>query len=359
MEEKQTMSRTNSKRQKRRKKKKRTLSFIGLGLLIVFLGVASVLAYGYWKFDDFISRVSESGSAAQVNAAANGSDPSLPDPQNEKHTEKPFAVAIIGMDTRASSGGMNTDVIMVGIIDPEDKDVHLLSIPRDTKVEIPGYSGYRKINSAYALGDSKRRSQEREGKAVTENGFTLVKKTLSEFLGIPIHFHVQVDFDGFVEVVDAVGGVKVNVSRSMQYDDPYDGTSIHIRAGEQELDGENALGYVRHRLDNRGESYQSSDFERNARQQEVIKAVIDKLVSFKGLSRVEKVIDAVAENVSTNLSPSQLKKLTRDFITFRPSDLMSIENHAYWDSRQSFTVIPEDSLSEIQQQLQVLLKLDE
>lgn len=357
MEEKQTMSRTRSKRQKRRKRKKRFLSSLGIGTLLVFLGIACIVGYGYWKMDQIFNKVSETVGGNPANAASAVS-PSLTGPQNEKETEKPFAIALIGTDTRAGGGGLNTDVLMVAVVDPKDKAVQLLSIPRDTKVEVPGYSGYRKVNSAYALGESTRSKQERKGEEITENGYSLVKKTLAEFLDIPIHYHVQIDFEGFVQVVDAVNGVKVNVKRSMQYDDDIDGTHIHIKAGEQVLDGANALGYVRHRLDNRGESYYSSDFERNERQQEVIKGILDKLISFQGVTKLDDVMDAITDNVSTNLSPNQLKKLTKSFITLKPSEIATIENHAYWDSRQSFTVFPEENLKEIRQHLREFLKLE-
>ncbi|GAA0350615.1 LCP family protein [Bacillus horti] len=353
MEENRTVSRTRSKRRKLKQKKKKRLTIVGISFLIIFLGAITVFGFFYSKLDQLFAGISETKSSTGQSANAATLDPSLTPVDRNK--DEPFAVAIMGTDGRAGGGGYNTDVLLVAVVDPNDKGITMLSIPRDTKAEIPGYSGYRKVNSAYAYGELKRASQERNGEMITETGPSLVKKTLSNLLDIPIDFHVQIGFDGFVDVVDAVDGVRVNVSRSMQYDDPIDGTHIRLEPGEQTLDGKNALDYVRHRLDNRGVSYYSSDFERNERQQEVIRAVIGKLLSIQGMTNLDNVIEAIADNVSTNFTSEQLMELTRSFVSLRTPQISSIETDAYWDSSQSYTIIPESNLIEIRQQLKELL----
>lgn len=240
---------------------------------------------------------------------------------------------------------------MVVVIDQDEKHVHLLSIPRDTKIQIPGYSGYRKANSAFALGEIKRNMQERNGETVTETGASLVIDMLEEYLEIPIDHYVHVGFQAVIDVIDAVGGVTIDVERSMIYDDPVDGTSIRINPGRQTLDGKNALDYVRHRLDNRGPAYYSSDFERNERQQKVIRAVADKVLSVEGVLNIEKIIEAATENIETSLTPDQMIRLAWDLKSLSSDNIFSIDNEAFWDSQQAFTIIPESRLAEIRAEL--------
>lgn len=106
---------------------------------------------------------------------------------------------------------MNTDVMIVAVANPTTKKVTMVSIPRDTRVKIQGYRGYHKINAVYAKGEVERRQAERNGQVPTETGETLVKKTLSGVLGIPIEHYISIDFEGFRSVIDELGGVEVNV----------------------------------------------------------------------------------------------------------------------------------------------------
>jgi LCP family protein required for cell wall assembly len=359
MENKQELNRSKksagSKQQRR--KKKRALSFLSILLLLFMVGVIGVFGYTYWKITAALNTMNQGTSGNTANAAEIDDSPRPIMTGEEDDSSHAFAVAIIGTDRRSGSGGsLNTDVLMVAVIDQSKHQVHLLSIPRDTKMMAPGYSGYRKANAAFALGVNKRRQQERNDQEITETGYSVVKGMLSEYLEIPIRYHVHLGFQGFVDTVDAVNGITVDVKRSMMYDSEKDNTHINLSKGVQTLDGKNALDYVRFRLDNRGVDYQSSDFDRNKRQQEVIRAVIDKLISFEGVSNIFSVVDAVAQNTSTNLSEGKMKDLIWDFKSFSRENIFSIENEAYWDSTQGFTIIPEERLKEIQQELQKILK---
>jgi LCP family protein required for cell wall assembly len=349
-------SRKNEKSKKQQRRKKRMRSFLSILLLLFMVGVIGVFGYTYWKVTAAFNTMNPDSKGNTANAADFGDNPP-PIVKGGEESSDVFAMAVIGTDHRNGSGGtLNSDVLMVAVIDQNQHEVHLLSIPRDTKVRVPGYSGYRKANSAFALGEKQRLQQERNNQEITETGYTVVKDMLSEYLGIPVKYHVHVGFKGFQDTVDALGGITVDVKRSMMYDSVKDGTHINLSQGVQNLNGKKALDYVRFRLDNRGPDYQASDFDRNERQQEVIRAVVDKLTSFGGVSSIYSVIDAVAQNTSTDLSVTQMKDLVWDVKSFSRQSIVTIENEAYWDSNQGYTIIPEERLRQIRNDLQNMLK---
>lgn len=351
-------SRKNMRTKKQQRRKKRTLSFLSLLLFLFMVGVIGLFGYSYWKLTDAFNTMNPGSNGNKVNAAEIGDDPPpIVKGGVEEEPNEVFAVAIIGTDHRSGSDGtLNSDVLMVAVIDQRQHQVHLLSIPRDTKMAIPGYSGYRKANAAFSLGEKKRIEQQRNNQQITETGYTAVKDMLSEYLGIPVTYHVHIGFKGFEDTVDALGGITIDVKRSMMYDSEKDGTHINLSKGVQTLNGKKALDYVRFRLDNRGTDYQASDFDRNERQQEVIRAVVDKLTSFEGVSHIFSVLDAVAQNTSTDISKEKMKELIWDFKSFSRQSIFTIENKAYWDSNQGYTIIPEERLKEIRNDLQHMLK---
>ncbi|RKD21693.1 hypothetical protein BEP19_13740 [Ammoniphilus oxalaticus] len=315
-------------------KKKRIL----LGTILMFFVFCAVAAgAAWWKLEDTLKKVA--------------SDTELNLTQNEEpvaYNKEPISLVIIGTDERADLGMANTDVIIVAALNPQTKHVTMMPIPRDTGVKIPGYNGYHKINSVYARGEIARRAAERNKKPVTETGTTLLKKTIEEALGIPINYYVMTDFEGFEKVVDELGGVEIEVDKSMKYDDPTDGTHINLQAGLQRLDGDQALGFVRHRKDNRGPKYYSTDFDRGVRQQTVIKSLVDKMKSFTGIASFFNVLDVAGDHIRTDLSKEQIKGLIMDFKSIGSDNIAGLETGGYWDVASSHTIIPKENLEQIQ-----------
>lgn len=342
MPEKVTRQRASAPRKKqpgRSRKLRRFVVFFSLLALLLVGGVAGAI---YWKIDDTLNTVTKPKDNFVSNVSQN-EDP-------EYHNDKPMSFVILGSDSRPETGSMNTDVMIVAVANPSTKKVTMVSIPRDTRVKIPGYRDYHKINSVYANGEAERRQAERNNQTPTEDGISLTKKTINEILGIPIEHYVAVDFDGFKAVVDELGGVEVNVDRRLVYDDPTDNTHINLSEGVQILNGEQALGYVRHRHDNRGTKYYSSDFDRNRRQQEVIKAVVDKAGSLEGLTKIFNIMDVGAKNIHTDLSKDQIKGLAFDFKGFSASMVNALDNGAYWQG--GYTYLEKEKLEVIRDSLQ-------
>ncbi|MEG0970812.1 MAG: LCP family protein, partial [Acidaminococcaceae bacterium] len=132
-------------------------------------------------------------------------------------------VLILGIDDGDSEdfeGPKRTDAMLVASFDPDHNEVALVSIPRDTRVQIPGRVGLDKINHAHAYG-----------------GVLLAKQTVANLLKIPIHYYVLLNWQGFIDVINIIGGVDMYVEDNMNYEDPYADLKIHITKGYQHLDG--------------------------------------------------------------------------------------------------------------------------
>jgi LCP family protein required for cell wall assembly len=185
-------------------------------------------------------------------------------------------ILLLGSDQRQGTGGFRTDTILLLTLNPNDGSANLTSFPRDLYVYIPGWTMQR-INTAQAYG-----------------GFDTMIMTFEYNFGVhPNHF-VMINFWSFVEVIDSLGGVDVQVA--VPLGDQRDGHGYYsVPAGTVRMDGETALWYVRSR-------YTSSDFDRTRRQQEVIEAIFRKLLSLDGVRRAPELFKIYSENVTTSLT---------------------------------------------------------
>ncbi len=205
-----------------------------------------------------------------------------------------------------------TDTILIASIDPVQKDAAILSIPRDLYVKVPNY-GSMKINGAYAAAKNSYLGKHAKDKDVAEQaekaGLESIENTLETTLGIPIHYYAMIDFDGFKQAIDAVGGVDVNVTTSV-YEVMYiNGRNyvLDVKKGKQHFDGFRALAYSRSR-----HSTPRGDFDRSARQREIIVALKEKIFSlgtFGNPVKISQLLDAFGDHIRTNLSLGELMRL--------------------------------------------------
>jgi LCP family protein required for cell wall assembly len=160
----------------------------------------------------------------------------------------------------------------------------VISIPRDTRVDIPG-KGTNKINAAHAFG-----------------GPLLAKKTVEGLLDIPIHYYVKVNLEGFEQIVDALGGIELVVEEDMKYWDPVQDLRIDLKASPepQLLNGHDALGYVRYRGDGGG------DIGRIPRQQKFLRVLADKLLSMSAVWKIPELVSIFTKNVETDMDVLQI-----------------------------------------------------
>lgn len=328
-----------------RKEFKRNLIIVCLFIFFIFGGVAGAV---YWKIDSALETVTNPENS--ISHVVKTVDPTY-------HSDKPLSFVILGSDTRKETGSMNTDVMIVAVVNPKTAKVTMVSLPRDTRVKIPGDQNFEKINAVFATGEALRRKAERNNKIPEKDGISLTKEILTQMLGIPIQHYVSFDFEGFKAVIDEIGGVEVNVDKRLIYDDPRDNTHINLSPGLQKLNGEQALGYVRHRKDNRGELYYSSDFDRNRRQHEVIKAVLDKTATVEGLTKIFNVMDVGAKHIHTDLSKEQIQGLAFDLKGITSASISVLDNGANWNGK--YTVLAKENMEHIRNTLLTEMGLTE
>jgi polyisoprenyl-teichoic acid--peptidoglycan teichoic acid transferase len=211
-----------------------------------------------------------------------------------------ITVLFLGLDYRDWEAGEipRSDTMMLVTLDPLAQTVGFLSIPRDMWVEIPGF-GHNKINTAYFLGEVNK---------LPGGGPGLAMETVEHFLGVPVDYYALVDFMTFVDLIDELGGLDLYVRQEVTISRIGDNDSQEIlREGVQWLDGMQVLGYARSRYTDGG------DFDRAARQQEVIMAIKDQVVTWNMLpeliAKAPALYQEVNEGINTNLNLDDMLKL--------------------------------------------------
>lgn len=255
--------------EKKRKKKLRFFRVFFLSLFILFVGAG---VYFYNVYSDVANAVDKMHNPIDREGSEKREQ------QVEFDREDPLSILLVGVDKREGDSG-RTDSMIVATINPDTNSTKLLSIPRDTKTEIisnsdPDKNRTTKMNAAYAYG-----------------GIEMTIDTVENFLNVPIDYYVEVNMEGFKDIVDAVGGIDVN----NQYEFELDGTTLY--EGQQHLDGEEALQYARMRKED-----PLGDFGRQERQKEVISKVVKKGASLSSLAKYDNILEALQDNVLTNLT---------------------------------------------------------
>lgn len=226
--------------------------------------------------------------------------------------------------------GALTDFIMLGQYNPNTRQVNLMSIPRDTKVEgtVDG-----KINSAYAGVDPMR----------------TVNK-VEELTGVEIDYYVLFKTKLLRDLVDALGGVTVNVPINMNYDDPAQGLYIHLKKGTQTLTGKQAEQFCRFRKNNDGSGYPNGDVGRVAAQQVFIKAMISRCLEPQNLLKINELLNIILENTETNVTMEIASQYIDDAIAFKP-DRVRTETlpgeGGYASNKLSYFFVDEEAAKEL------------
>lgn len=198
--------------------------------------------------------------------------------------KEPFSVLLLGVDEREGDKGRSDTIILLAV-NPNSNSVKMLSIPRDTRTEIIGKGIEDKINHAYAFG-----------------GVPMSMDTVENFLDIPIDYYMQINMEGFKDIVDAVGGVKVDNDFEFSVGD------FHYPKGEITLNGEEVLFFARMRYDDpRG------DFGRQTRQRQIIKSVINEGMSVASLAKFSDIFGALGKNIKTNLTFDQMMDIQKNY----------------------------------------------
>lgn len=263
--------------------------------------------------------------------------------------QKPVSILLLGVDT--TDNGIrdteknyrgNSDTMIVVTVNPKTNKTTMMSIPRDSmsqiwKSETNNTKKIQKINSAYNIGN------EESSVATTE-----------KFLNIPIDYYVKVDFNSLTQIVNAVGGVDVDVPFSFSYGDTGQKES-HFKKGKMHLNGKQALDYSRMRYED-----PKGDYGRQLRQRQVITAIIKSAASAKTFTRYQKVLDSISSSMTTNLSFTDMQSM---FLNYRgaAANIGSdhVQGYGSMINGSSYEVIPTKELQRASSKLRKQLGLSE
>lgn len=272
----------------KKKRRKRLITWILLPTLIIAAGIAVYATSLYNKAESVMNKsyVPVHRDKPKVNSLGNTS------------------ILFIGVDdsTKRQETSARSDALMVATFNKNDKSVKLLSIPRDSYVHIPEKDIYTKITHAHAYG-----------------GVKLTIETVQELLGIPIDYYVKMNFNAFIDVVNALGGVTVDVPYTFSEQDSHDNAkAITLQKGVQTLNGEQALAFARTR-------HMDSDIYRGGRQQELVKAILKKATEAKSITNYSNVLEAIGKNMTTDLTFDQLKSYASYLQTGKSLNIESLK----------------------------------
>ena len=191
-------------------------------------------------------------------------------------------VLLLGIDARKGEDDSRTDTMILVSADPKLKKIVVVSIPRDTRVDIRGAED-QKICAANVLG-----------------GVDLVKKEIEKLLHTDIDYYAKVNFESFEEIIDILGGITIDVEQRMYYPSPNPTDYIDLKPGVQKLNGQQALSYVRYR------SYAMGDIDRTSHQQKFMKALTEEITKPASLLKIPKMLDVIKENLETDMSMNKM-----------------------------------------------------
>lgn len=268
----------------------RVLKILVAALLIAVLSGA--LALGYELVDRPITKRNHEPSREEATKRIDKLDTTNPFTGDD-----PLHILLFGIDKTATTdmteegNPTRSDVVMLVTIDPVTKRAQLLSLPRDTYVSIRGHQGKTKLGHAYAYGGEK-----------------LAEETVEDFLDVKIDYYATVDYKAVERLVDAVGGIEVDIPFDYSYEDTYVVPNLHIdfKKGKQKLDGANAVRYLRIR-----KIYEDQDIDRIQVQQRFMMQLFDKLKRPMMILKIPELIDIALDNIETNLSYGQIAYLAK------------------------------------------------
>ena len=238
------------------------------------------------------------------------------------------SVLILGVDDseKRNQGADNsrTDALLLATLNNKTKTVKLVSIPRDSYVYIP-HIGYKdKINHAHARG-----------------GTLATLETVEELFDIPIDYYVRVNFNAFIDIVDALGGIEAEVPYRMLEKDEFDRNTVNLQPGLQTLNGREALALARTRK-------QDSDIERGKRQQEIIKAIATKAASVTSITKYDDILSAVGSNMKTNMSFNEMKAFFTYLTNGMPRiDTLTLEGYDDMSTGVYYYQLDEENVKEV------------
>lgn len=319
------------KYRKTQSSKKRTLVKIALTLAVSLL--LCVSAYGI-----YLVKKAENAANNAYEAAGDREISKLREEKVEPLHDD-ISILFIGVDDSSkreqNSGNIRSDALVLATLNNDDKSVKLVSIPRDTYTLIPDAGKEDKITHAYAY-----------------NGPSSTIESVENLLEIPVDYYVRMDFEAFIDVVDALDGIKVDVPYDLEEQDEFDNAgAINLEEGIQIVDGSEALALARTR-------HYDNDIERGKRQQMILQSIMDKALSAGSFTKYANVIDAVGDNMKTNLTFKNMQAFFEYAKDGKPDvETITLEGYDDMSTGTYYWQLDEESLMEVQDILQSHLGL--
>jgi polyisoprenyl-teichoic acid--peptidoglycan teichoic acid transferase len=323
----------NRKVMRQRRKRRRRILFIFVPLLVIVLASVGYGSYLTYKLANATSNANEElGRGGKSEKREQAVDPS------EDH----FSVLLAGVDDSSTRGfsangdykGVRSDALILATFNKEDKSVKMVSLPRDSKVEIPGRRNTDRIAHAHSYG-----------------GMDLTVETVENLFDVPVDYYVKLNFDAFLEIIDALGGVEINVEKEIVEQNSKDeARAIHLKPGLQELGPEEALAYARTRkLD--------SDIYRGDRQKQLVEAIIKKSAQMESIPKYGTVIDTVGDNMATNFTFGNILALFKYSKSIDSIENLKLEGFDDTSTGAYYYELDEASVEEVSEQLKSHLEL--
>ncbi|MCB5951534.1 LCP family protein [Enterococcus sp. BWT-B8] len=303
--------------------KKLVLSFLGL----VFIMIAGICAYGLKIYSDASGTVTDVYESIERVSTKREVAVSI-------DAQEPFSVLLMGIDNgdlgRTEEDGGRSDTMMVVTINPKENKSTILSLSRDTLTELVGNDTTDKLNHAYAYGGAK-----------------MTIDTVENLLDIPIDNYVSINMKGLKDLIDAVGGIDVD----NPYDTELDG--INLPKGPMTLNGETGLAYARYRYDD-----PEGDIGRQKRQREVVEKIVNKVLSFSGVTQYKSILNAVKDNVKTDLTWDDMIDIQKKYMnSFGTIESLQLETQTEEIDGGSYQILNADNLFDVQTKLRAQLGL--
>jgi polyisoprenyl-teichoic acid--peptidoglycan teichoic acid transferase len=301
--------------------KKRLKIFI-FATVLVIIGIASYMAIKHYVYGEVYTNRPEILAGSDLDKIKQEHEENIYKPEKDVN-KRPYSVLLVGLDTKTMDSG-RSDTLIVALVDPKNKKTSLLSIPRDTRVQIAGRN-LDKITHAHNY------------------GINSTIMTVEDFLDIKIDFYAQINFEGFQSLVNTIGGVTVDVEKNLSFRDRITNTQFSLKKGNQKLNGIQALNYARYRDD------READFGRNRRQQQVIKALMDETMNIRNITKINPILKDIGEHVETDMDFDVLAKTLTKMKNVSSKDVYSIPMKAYPKTidRISYVTVDQESLEKV------------
>lgn len=285
----------NKERSRTKKNTSRTVKVFKVILVLATSALICAAAYGV-----YLTKQAEY-AVTKAHEKIEGRDMSAKRDEKVKPITDNVSILLVGIDDseqRAQGADASrADALMLATLNNQAKAVKLVSIPRDSYVYIPAVGYEDKITHSHSYG-----------------GTLATIETVEELLEIPVDFYVRMNFNAFIDVVDALDGIEAKVPYELLEKDELDRTAVHLMPGKQTLNGSEALALARTRK-------QDTDVDRGKRQQEIVQAIMKKAASMESVLKYDDVLQAVGDNMKTDLTFSDMKS----FVHYLSSGMPEVE----------------------------------